>query len=90
MESVSESIKKAGFIPVKYGKTKDAVELSTTFERDDNNKFVSDITRALRELDSSGIKISAINLSKKSKYPLKEIELNLYEITNIMDALCID
>lgn len=90
MDSISESITKAGFVPVKYGNTKDAVELSTTFERDDNNKFVSDITRALLELDSSGTKISAINLSKKSKYPLKEIELNLYEITNIMDALCID
>lgn len=60
------------------------------FERNDNNKFVSDMTRALNTLVDKKMKISAMNLSKISRYPLKEIELNLYEIGNIMDALDIE
>jgi len=58
-----------------------------SLERNDNNRFVSDITRALKSLDAKGKKISPKNICKESKYPMKEIELNLHEITNIMDAL---
>lgn len=88
--TINESIKAAGFQPVKYSKTNDAVVLSTTFERDDNNQFVSNITRALRNLQIQNKKMSAVNIAIASGYKLKEIELNLTEIENIMNALGID
>ena len=90
MKSEAELIERAGFKPVKYSKTKDVVILFTAFERDDNNRFISDMTRAIRLLETQKKKISPKNLSIVSKYPIKEIELNLHEITTIMDALGID
>jgi len=90
MKSEAELIERAGFKHVKYSKTKDVVILFTAFERDDNNRFISDMTRAIRLLETQKKKISPKNLSIVSKYPIKEIELNLHEITTIMDALGID
>ena len=90
MKNEATLIKEAGYKPVKYSKNKDVVILFTSFERDDNNKFISDMTKALKILNVKGLKISPTNLSIESKYSVKEIELNLHEITNIMDALGID
>lgn len=83
-------IKDSGFTERTYKKSKDVIILFTAFERDDNSKFVSNITSALKRLDGKGKKITPKNLSIESKYSIKEIELNLHEITSIMDAIGID
>lgn len=56
-------------------------------DRIDNSKFKATIANALKDLDKQGLKLSAINIAKQSGYPLKEIELNLFEVTQIMNGL---
>jgi len=72
---------------VAYSGRKDSIILFTAFDRQDNNKFVSDMTRAIKSLDSKGVKMSALNISKESRYSLREVELNLHEIETIMNTL---
>jgi len=90
MRTINEDIKEAGFIPVNYSKRNDAVILFTSFERDDNNRFVSIITNAIKSLHGRGKKITPTNMRIETKLPKKEIELNMQQIENIMDALGID
>jgi hypothetical protein len=90
MKSQEQEIKDAGYKPVRYSVNKDAEEPVHNLDRDDNNKFVSNMTRALRTLQSQGKKISPRNISIESRYSMKEIELNLYEIENMMNALNIE
>lgn len=60
------------------------------YDRSDNNKFVSSITDSLLALYREGKKLSPTNISKKSGYPIREIELNLFEIGGIIDSLGLD
>jgi hypothetical protein len=72
---------------VNYSKNKDAVESVPNLDRDDNNAFVQRITSSVISLNRKGIKLTPTNISKESKYNMKEIELNLYEIGVIIDSL---
>jgi len=87
MMSEQELIKDAGFTPVSYSKNKDAVESVPNLDRDDNNAFVQRITSSVISLARKGIKLTPTNISKESKYNMKDIELNLYEIGVIIDSL---
>jgi len=75
---------------VGYSRSKDAVILFTAFERDDNNRFVSDITNALIQMDTMKVNITPENLARQAGYPKAEILLNMGEITQIMDNLGIE
>jgi len=90
MKSSHQLIKDAGFIPKKYSSVKDPVILFMALDRKDNNAFTSTITNALYLLDKEGLKVTPKNLSKKTRYSIKEIELNLNEIECIMDAIGIE
>ena len=70
-----------------YSKSKDPIILFTAFDRQDNNKFRSDMTKVITKLAIHKLKISPVNIALHSGYGLKEIELNLYEIEQIMNAL---
>lgn len=72
---------------VSYSKTKDPIILFTAFDRQDNNKFKSDMTKVINKLSIHKLKITPKNIAIHSGYGMKEIELNLYEIEQIMDAL---
>ncbi len=85
--SEQQLIKDAGFMAVNYSKNKDAVESVPNLDRDDNNAFVQRITSSVISLNRKGIKLTPTNISKESKYNMKEIELNLYEIGVIIDSL---
>ena len=84
---ISDKIKEAGFIPVQYSKRKDPVILFMALDRDDNNKFTARMTKALLSLSAQNKKLSPKNISIESRYNMKEIELNLFEIETIMDSL---
>lgn len=75
---------------INYSQRKDPIILFTAFDRADNNRFTSDMNNAILALDSKGKKITPRNLSKQSRYSVSEIELNLYEIENIMNGLGIE
>ena len=75
---------------VSYSKTKDPIILFTAFDRQDNNRFKSDMTKVLTKLAIHKLKITPNNIALHSGYGLKEIELNLYEIEQIMDTLDIN
>ena len=64
--------------------------LFMALDREDNNQFHATITKAVLQLDREGKKITPKNLSRITRYPINEIELNLFEITTIMDGLGID
>ena len=90
MKTINEEIIDAGFKPVKYSKNKDAIILFTALERNDNNNFIANITKAVKDLDALKLKITPKNLKARTGYTIKDIELNMSEIVNIMDALGID
>lgn len=54
---------------------------------DDNNVFVSKITKAVIFLNEKGLKLSPRNISKISRYSMYEIELNLNDIDNVISGL---
>ena len=70
-----------------YSKANDPIILFTAFDRQDNNKFMSDMTRVIRKLDASGGKITPKRIAISSGYSIKEVEMNLYEIEQIMNTL---
>lgn len=76
---------KPNFVP--YSRTKDPIILFTAFDRQDENKFRSDMTKTVRDLELRKIKITPKNIAIHSGYGMREIELNLYEIEQIMNAL---
>ena len=61
--------------------------LFTALERNDSNKFISNIHNAVLSLARKGEKLSPKNISKESGYGMREIETNLYEIGQVIDAL---
>ena len=90
MNSIGDLIKGAGFNPVKYSSKKDVIILFTALERNDNDNFVSKVTKAVKDLDAIDKKITPKNIAIRTGFTIKDIELNLHEIVNIMDALGID
>ena len=87
MKLENELIKDAGFTPVKYSKNNDAIIMFMAYDAQDNNKFIADMTKAIKAIDVAGDKVTPRRISKASKYPLKEIEMNLFEIVKVMDRL---
>lgn len=90
MTSIQKSIEQAGFRAIRKNIDKIPVILFMALDRDDNNQLISTLTRAVRNLDVSGQKINIPNMMLETKYNRKEIELNLFEITRIMDTLGIE
>lgn len=71
----------------RYSKNKDPIILFTAYDRADNNVFMSKMNNAIRSLDVKKIKKTPRNIAKESGYPMKEIELNLFEIGQIIDVI---
>ena len=67
-----------------------AIILTITYDMEDNYKFIANVTECLKWLNERGIKITPKNISIKTGYSVKEIELNLNEIQVVMDALNIE
>lgn len=72
---------------VSYSRTKDPIILFTSFDRQDDNRFKSDMHNVINKLVVNKLKVTPKNIAIHSGYGMREIELNLYEIEQIMDAL---
>jgi monomeric isocitrate dehydrogenase len=90
MTDIEKSIEQAGYRAIRKNLSKMPVILFMALDREDNNRLTSKLTRAVIELDRRGEKINIPNMMKETKYCKKEIELNLFEITTIMDTLGIE
>lgn len=72
---------------VRYSGKKDSSQIQPSLDSMDNANFTSTITRAIKALDARGEKLTPRNISRESRYNMKEIELNLFEIGQIIDSV---
>ncbi len=57
------------------------------FEQNENTQFKSAITKAVVKLLSEDKALSINNIALASRYPRREIELNLYEVGLICEQI---
>lgn len=58
-----------------------------SFINEQDAKFKGDMARAIKGLILEGKKLSPINIARASRYPFKEIEVNLFEIGQICEEI---
>jgi hypothetical protein len=57
------------------------------FERQEEVKFKTDVTKAILQLIALGKKLNINNIAKTARYTRRDIEENLYEIGLIIEKL---